>query len=202
MRRERIRAVGLFSTLLGHCECPIERWILLGYRKLILEFEILGVPDENGIIAETRQNIIGDRTKERLEIRTKRMKPVSFLSWLVLRLLTRKRQTSFLFVIVNFRLRSKVFNSHRKAISADVVIQKSPLLSTEISLTGVVCPFSQATNSFLSEMIRHRINRAVRQSRSTVPASKHFTVKSGMAIRNSDGFRRSNATDVQLVPVR
>ena len=26
----------------------------------------------------------------------------------------------------------------RKAISADVVIQKSPLLSTEISLTGVV----------------------------------------------------------------
>jgi hypothetical protein len=53
-------------------------------------------------------------------------------------ILTRKRQTSFLFVIVNLRFRSNVFNSHRKAISADVVIQKSPLLSTEISLTGVV----------------------------------------------------------------
>jgi len=53
-------------------------------------------------------------------------------------ILTRKRQTSFLFVIVNLRFRSNVFNSHRKAISADVVIQKSPLLSTDISLTGVV----------------------------------------------------------------
>ena len=52
--------------------------------------------------------------------------------------------------MVNLRFRSNVFNSHRKAISADVVIQKSPLPSTEISFTGVVCPFNQATNSFLS----------------------------------------------------
>jgi hypothetical protein len=71
--------------------------------------------------------------------------------------LTRKRQTSFLFVIVNLRFRSNVFNSHKKAISADVVIQKSPLLSTEISFTGVVCPFNQATNSFLSEINKNII---------------------------------------------
>ncbi len=35
-----------------------------------------------------------------------------------------------------------------------------------------------------------------------LPASKHFTVKSGIAIKNSDGFRKLNATAVQLVPVR
>ena len=68
MRREVIHAVSLFSTLLGHCECPVERWILLGYRKLVFEFEVLGVPDENGVVAETRENVIGDRTKESLEI--------------------------------------------------------------------------------------------------------------------------------------
>jgi len=35
-----------------------------------------------------------------------------------------------------------------------------------------------------------------------LPASKHFTVKSGIPIKNSDGFRKLNATAVQLVPVR
>lgn len=115
-------------------------------------------------------------------------------------ILTRKRQTSFLFVIVNLRFRSNVFNSQRKAISADVVIQKSPLLSTEISFTGVACPFNQATNSFLS--ISKGKFQWMDQHVFILPASKHFTVKSGIPIRNSDGFRRLNATAVQLVPVR
>jgi hypothetical protein len=35
-----------------------------------------------------------------------------------------------------------------------------------------------------------------------LPASKHLTLKSGIAIKNSDGFRKLNATAVQLVPVR
>lgn len=81
------------------------------------------------------------------------------------RLLTRNRQTSFLFVIVNFLFRSNVFNSQRNAISADVVIQKSPLLSTEISFTGVVCPFNQATNSFLSTMIENYTISETKSSR-------------------------------------
>jgi hypothetical protein len=45
-------------------------------------------------------------------------------------------------------------------------------------------------------------NKLIEIFREILPASKHFTLKSGIAIRNSDGFRRLNATAVQLVPVR
>lgn len=60
------------ANSLGYGEGAIERWILLGHDQLVLEFEISRIPDENGIIAKARQNVIGNGTKESLK-RSERM---------------------------------------------------------------------------------------------------------------------------------